>query len=81
MRNKIKSFVERKYEQTDSFERGIEDRYGERFGGNDREMGDKFTKYAYKHGWDSVDNGEWRKNNLTSQEQDYYDYQTKNNRL
>lgn len=77
LQNKIKSFVERKRKQHTSFDYGVDDKFIERFGATDNDMTHKLGGYAKEHGWESMDNAEWRKDNLTPIENDYYDYKEK----
>lgn len=78
---KIESFVNRKEKQYYDFAANTDDKYKERFGATDTEMGRRMDTYAEKYGWDTLDEPEWRKENLTPQENDYWDYKTKRNEL
>jgi hypothetical protein len=76
--DKVENFVERKEKQYTRFAQNSDEKYVERFGANDKEMSDSFDPYVDKYGWDTMDDPEWRKENLTPQQQDYWDFREKN---
>ena len=74
---KVEAFVKRKEKQYSTFAKSSEEKFTQRFGKTPREMDTQLVSKADEYGWDTLGDPEWRKTNFTPQEQDYWDFETK----
>lgn len=68
-----RKFCERKSKQAASLEQHSDDNFVKAFGKNRREMSDHIYNLYQQHGADNMEDSEWRRQNLSPEENDYYD--------
>lgn len=68
-----KKFCARKSKQADALTQHAEDNFQKTFGKSRREMEDHINNLYDQHGWENMEDSDWRKENLSPEEIDYYD--------
>lgn len=69
----VRNFCERKSRQADSLSQHSDDKFMNTFGKTRREMDDHIYDLYMQHGSDNMEDREWRRENLSPEENDYYD--------
>ena len=69
----VKKFCERKSRQADSLSQHSDDKFKKTFGKTRREMDNHIYDLYQQNGSDNMEDGEWRRENLSPEENDFYD--------
>lgn len=69
----VEKFCLRKFKQSDTLTQQSDDKFKRTFGKTRQEMDNHIYDLYQQHGWENMEDDEWRKENLSSEENDYYD--------
>jgi hypothetical protein len=69
----VEKFCIRKHKQADTLSQQSDDKFKRTFGKTRHEMDNHINDLYNQHGWENMEDDEWRRENLSPEEIDYYE--------
>lgn len=69
----VEKFCIRKHKQADTLSHQSDDKFKQTFGKTRREMDNHINGLYNQHGWENMEDDDWRRENLSPEEIDYYE--------